>query len=148
MRQAWTTDRLTYHGRYWDFDDIEVLPKPLQQPHPPMWVAASSPDAVEWCANEGYTILMDPIPAMWRSAASDGSTRTRWAGRPFHEGREIPVARLLAVAPTDAEAEDIARLGASWTVGAYANPAKRSIVSANATEAGPPAPRKTRSPAT
>jgi alkanesulfonate monooxygenase SsuD/methylene tetrahydromethanopterin reductase-like flavin-dependent oxidoreductase (luciferase family) len=48
------------------------------------------------------------------------------------------MARLLAVAPTDAEAEDIARRGAQWTVGAYANPAKRSIVSATATEAGPP----------
>ena len=42
------------------------------------------------------------------------------------------------MAPTDAEAEEIARKGAAWTVGAYANPGRRSIVSADATEAGPP----------
>jgi alkanesulfonate monooxygenase SsuD/methylene tetrahydromethanopterin reductase-like flavin-dependent oxidoreductase (luciferase family) len=60
VQRAWTSDRLTYHGAFWDFDDIEVLPKPLQQPHPPMWVAASSPEAVQWCAEQGYTILMDP----------------------------------------------------------------------------------------
>ena len=53
VRQAWTNERLTYHGTYWDFDGVEVLPKPLQQPHPPMWVAASSPDAVTWCAEHG-----------------------------------------------------------------------------------------------
>ena len=33
--QAWTNDRLTYHGTYHSFDDVEVLPKPLQQPHRP-----------------------------------------------------------------------------------------------------------------
>jgi alkanesulfonate monooxygenase SsuD/methylene tetrahydromethanopterin reductase-like flavin-dependent oxidoreductase (luciferase family) len=36
------------------------------------------------------------------------------------EGRVIPIARLLAVAETDAEAERVAREGASWTVGSYA----------------------------
>ena len=36
------------------------------------------------------------------------------------EGRTIPVARLLAIAPTDAEAKEVARAGAQWTVGSYA----------------------------
>ena len=43
--RAWTTDRLTYEGKYFRCDGIEVLPKPLQRPHPPVWLAASSPDA-------------------------------------------------------------------------------------------------------
>jgi alkanesulfonate monooxygenase SsuD/methylene tetrahydromethanopterin reductase-like flavin-dependent oxidoreductase (luciferase family) len=38
------------------------------------------------------------------------------------EGRTIPVARLLAIAATDAEAERVAYEGARWTVGSYANP--------------------------
>ena len=60
VQQAWTSDRLTYHGRFWDFDDVEVLPKPLQQPHPPMWLASSSPPAIEWAASQGHTIMLDP----------------------------------------------------------------------------------------
>src|SRR5882672_12620011 len=40
---AWTDERLTYKGDYWHFEDVEVLPKPLQQPHPPTWIAAGSP---------------------------------------------------------------------------------------------------------
>ena len=47
------SERLTYHGTYWDFDDVEVLPKPLQQPHPPMWMAASSPHAVDLVRRAG-----------------------------------------------------------------------------------------------
>jgi alkanesulfonate monooxygenase SsuD/methylene tetrahydromethanopterin reductase-like flavin-dependent oxidoreductase (luciferase family) len=139
VRRAWTDDRLTYQGEHWQFEDVEVLPKPLQQPHPPMWLAASSPDAVEWSAQQGFTIMMDPHS----SHAEIGRKRRLYqdtlvgAGHRM-EGREIPVARLLAVAPTHDEAEDIARRGASWTVGAYANPSRRSIVSPDATEAGPP----------
>lgn len=46
------------------------------------------------------------------------------------EGRELPMTRFLAVADTDAEAEEIARRGASWVVGAYFNTSK----SGNATK--------------
>ena len=35
-------------------------------------------------------------------------------------GRDIPVARLLAVAPTDAQAREVAVNGAAWTTGSYA----------------------------
>src|SRR5437762_9845857 len=58
--EAWTAERLTFHGKYWDFDEVEVLPKPLQQPHPPTWVAATSLEAVSWAASMGFAILMDP----------------------------------------------------------------------------------------
>jgi alkanesulfonate monooxygenase SsuD/methylene tetrahydromethanopterin reductase-like flavin-dependent oxidoreductase (luciferase family) len=124
---AWTQERLTYHGQFFDFEDIEVLPKPRQQPHPPTWVAATSPPALEWAAEQGYTILMDPHASHRDIAAKQAFYRERLeaAGHSF-AGREIPVARLLAIAPTHAEAEAIARQGAEWTVGSYANPGKAS----------------------
>ena len=37
-------------------------------------------------------------------------------------GRDIPVARLLAIAPTDEEARVVAEAGAAWTLGGYAKP--------------------------
>jgi len=37
-------------------------------------------------------------------------------------GRDIPMARLIALAPTTSEAEAIARRGAEWLIGAYAGP--------------------------
>src|SRR3954467_10532893 len=32
---AWTNQRLTYQGKYFQYDGVEVLPKPVQSPHPP-----------------------------------------------------------------------------------------------------------------
>ena len=58
--EAWTSERLTYKGKYHTFEDIEVLPKPVQKPHPPVWIAASSPEAASWAAEQGHSILMDP----------------------------------------------------------------------------------------
>jgi alkanesulfonate monooxygenase SsuD/methylene tetrahydromethanopterin reductase-like flavin-dependent oxidoreductase (luciferase family) len=121
--QAWTNDRLTYRGQFWQFDDVEVLPKPHQAPCPPTWIASTSPGAIEWSAREGFSILMDPHS----SHVEIGEKRrlyddTLAAAGHTVSGRDIPVARLLAVAPTMKEAEEIARRGAKWITGAYANP--------------------------
>jgi alkanesulfonate monooxygenase SsuD/methylene tetrahydromethanopterin reductase-like flavin-dependent oxidoreductase (luciferase family) len=85
-------------------------------------VAASSEGAIEWAAGEGLSILMDPHSphaeigrklALYREGLEG-------AGHAFGS-REIPMGRLVAVAPTDAEAEAVARRGAQWTAGAYIN---------------------------
>ena len=57
---AWRQERVSYEGRFWRYDGIEVLPKPLQSPHPPVWLAASSPDSIQRAAEKGYDILQDP----------------------------------------------------------------------------------------
>ncbi|MFD8963922.1 LLM class flavin-dependent oxidoreductase [Streptomyces sp. NPDC059568] len=124
--RAWQDERLTYHGEFHTFEGIEVLPKPLQQPHPPVWLAASSPDAIAWAASAGYSILMDPhsshadIGAKY-AAYLKGLTA---AGHPT-AGRVIPMARLIAVAPTDEEARRIAVRGAEWTVASMSDPSRR-----------------------
>ena len=54
--KAWTEERLNFTGKHFHFEDIEVLPKPLQRPHPPVWVAATSEEALEWAASRGVDI--------------------------------------------------------------------------------------------
>jgi alkanesulfonate monooxygenase SsuD/methylene tetrahydromethanopterin reductase-like flavin-dependent oxidoreductase (luciferase family) len=117
---AWQNERLSFEGQFHRYEDVEVLPKPVQQPHPPTWVAATSPGAIEWAASRGLSILMDPHsshPEIARkfSFYADGLDK---AGFEF-ANRDIPIARLVALAETDAEAEAIARRGAKWTTGAY-----------------------------
>src|SRR5262245_22780756 len=124
---AWRQERVTYRGRFWSYEGIEVLPKPLQSPHPPVWLAASSPDSVRRAAAKGYDLLHDPHA----THAVIGAKRRlyfdvlREHGFPT-EGRVIPTARLLAVGTTEAEALAVARAGAQWTVSSYANPTKRA----------------------
>jgi alkanesulfonate monooxygenase SsuD/methylene tetrahydromethanopterin reductase-like flavin-dependent oxidoreductase (luciferase family) len=126
---SWRQERVSYQGRFWSYDGVEVLPKPMQAPHPPVWLAATSPDSIRRAAEKGFDILQDP------HATHDeiGQKRTHYYavlrehGFPT-EGRVIPTARLPAVGDTEQEAEDIARAGAQWTVTSYANPKTRAGV--------------------
>lgn len=121
--QAWTNERLTYNGQFFSFDNIEVLPKPLQQPHPPMWTAASTRDAIEWAASSGYSILMDPHSTHAEIGEKWEFYRHQLESHSYSiAGRQIPIARLLAIAPTDAEAAEVARQGASWLLKTYVDP--------------------------
>ena len=122
---AWTNERLTWHGKHWQFDDVEVLPKPAQKPHPPVWVAAGSAGALQWAGEAGYTPMLGPhAPFAQIAAHRNNYLQILAANGHSAEGREIPMARLLAVAPTDAEAAEVARRGASWIVKMYKNEAK------------------------
>ena len=41
LRAAWTQERANFKGEYWDMDDLLVMPKPVQQPHPPLLIAVT-----------------------------------------------------------------------------------------------------------
>src|ERR1700704_2635156 len=57
--RAWTEERLSFTGTHFRFDGVEVLPKPMQRPHPPVWMAAASEGAVAWAARGRCSILLD-----------------------------------------------------------------------------------------
>ena len=118
---AWNNDRLTFHGEYNHFDNIEVLPKPVQNPMP-TWIACSSLDAITWSASQGHAILMDPHSTHQEIAEKYRSYQNQLAEHGHNEVRDTPIARLLAIAETDEKAETVARAGAQWTVGSYVNP--------------------------
>ncbi|MDP1966821.1 MAG: LLM class flavin-dependent oxidoreductase [Reyranella sp.] len=62
IRKAWTSPRrFSHHGKRWRYDDIVVEPQPLQSPHPPLWLAAGSPDSIRRAAREGYNLLLDQL---------------------------------------------------------------------------------------
>jgi alkanesulfonate monooxygenase SsuD/methylene tetrahydromethanopterin reductase-like flavin-dependent oxidoreductase (luciferase family) len=125
VEAAWTTDRLSFSGKYWDFQDVEVLPKPVQLPHPPIWLAAGSEGSIRWSGRNGYSIMLGPHAtfdetrehhALYRrelEAAGHGSA-----------GRDTPIARMIALAGSDEESRAVARSGAEWVAGAYINKSK------------------------
>ena len=58
IERAWTSPRFSYHGAYYDFDAVEVVPKPIQQPCPPIHIAANSPSTAIFTGRRGYRVLM------------------------------------------------------------------------------------------
>lgn len=51
--ELWTNDNPSYKGKYCEFSNIFFEPKPLQKPHPPIWVAGESPPAIRRAARFG-----------------------------------------------------------------------------------------------
>lgn len=125
VRTAWTQERMSYNGRYWKFQDVEVLPKPLQQPHPPIWLAAGSDGAVKWAARNDYAIMLGPHSTFDETAQHRDLYQTTLEMSGFSFGdRDLPMARFIAVGRTDDEAEEVARSGVRWVAGAYMNSKK------------------------
>jgi natural product biosynthesis luciferase-like monooxygenase protein len=90
--QAWTNERLSFQGRFFNIENLSVVPKPVQQPYPPIRVAANSPDTFELMGQLGHPIF----------AAAQVN--------PFHKLREyVPLYRqaLKAAGHPDRGGEDV-----------------------------------------
>ena len=126
--KAWTNEKLSFQGKYFAYDGVEVLPKPMQAPHPPVWLAASSTAAIERAAAGGFSILMDPHASRADLIAKRKlyGERLKAAGH-SEKGRAIPMARLIAIDETAEKARAVAERAAAWTVASYIGPTHGNI---------------------
>ncbi len=59
ITKAWTKEKMSYFGRHWRVPiETEVLPKPVQQPHPPIYQASISPESYEVAARNGWHLQL------------------------------------------------------------------------------------------
>ncbi len=103
--KAWTSeDRFSYHGKYWQYDDIIVEPPTAQKPHPPIWMGAGSPASIAKVAHRGANVMFDQFATIetigerlkvFREACEA-------AGRPFAP-MQAAVARAVYVAKDAAD---------------------------------------------
>lgn len=57
--KAWTQEKITHDGKFWKIPEpVEVLPKPVQKPYPPLYQACVSPDSFETAAANGASLQM------------------------------------------------------------------------------------------
>ena len=63
FKELWTSDNPSFDGDYSSFSGISFAPKPVQQPHPPLWIGGESPPALRRAAQLGdawYPICSNP----------------------------------------------------------------------------------------
>jgi probable F420-dependent oxidoreductase len=53
MKVLWAEQPASYSGVFWDFDDVSMKPRPVQQPHPPIWFGGRVPAALKRAARLG-----------------------------------------------------------------------------------------------
>ena len=123
LRRAWTQERFSFAGRRYQFDDVAVYPRPVQSPHPPIWLAAWSLEGARRAGRLGDAFVTDPIQNLaatktfvhaYREAAAA-------AGRPA----EVVLMRELLIGETRQEAFDrysaglLAQYRYYWQNGAF-----------------------------
>ena len=59
--KAWTSDVLSYQGKYYQVEGVSVVPKPYQKPHPPVYIASNSDDTFSMVGELGQNILIAPL---------------------------------------------------------------------------------------
>jgi alkanesulfonate monooxygenase SsuD/methylene tetrahydromethanopterin reductase-like flavin-dependent oxidoreductase (luciferase family) len=103
------TTSLTYHGTYFDFNDVPIVTKPVQTPHPSIWYGTATPDSAAWTAlNDVNVLSLGPAS---RAKAIGEKYREEWVrlGKSLDDLPMLGLSRRVVVADTDEEALRIAR---------------------------------------
>lgn len=58
IKRAWTEDSFSFSGRHYQLKNVSLYPKPIQQPHPPIWLGARSSAAAERAARFDCPLLL------------------------------------------------------------------------------------------
>ena len=99
LKLVWTEEHTSYEGRFWTFPELTVYPRPVQSPHPPLWVAGVADAAVDRAARLGDAWLCGPVQSLPK--AQSCLARYRGAG-----GDSWILRRYAWVAPTRREVEE------------------------------------------
>ncbi|MFN0071818.1 MAG: LLM class flavin-dependent oxidoreductase [Chloroflexota bacterium] len=104
--KAWTEPEVTYKGKYFTFDEALPAPKPYQQPHPPIWIAAHSAASMDYAAKNNWSVAQN-LDTDVVVARNFDHFRTSWKG--FNHPGPMPrifLQRAVYVAETDAKARE------------------------------------------
>jgi natural product biosynthesis luciferase-like monooxygenase protein len=91
--QAWTRERVSFKGVHFNFEDVAVRPKPLQKPHPPVWMAALSPESFVQAGRAGFNLLCAPVFGFGGKSGQENLEAYRAALR---EGGHDPATKRIA----------------------------------------------------
>jgi luciferase family oxidoreductase group 1 len=106
-----------YHGEYFDFPLRNVVPKPLQKPHPPLWVACSQLDTIEMAGRRGigalgFQFVSAEAARAWVNAYYNSYTKRLEKLADYQTNPAIAVVSGFMCAETDEQARKMAE---GWT---------------------------------
>jgi len=108
ITEAWTAkEPFAWNGKHYHYENVSIMPRPVQQPHPPLIMAAATAESIEWCARKHIPIASSFAPT--ESMAENFTYYRDFAKKEcgWSPGPEsIMFSRQLYVAPTDQQARD------------------------------------------
>jgi alkanesulfonate monooxygenase SsuD/methylene tetrahydromethanopterin reductase-like flavin-dependent oxidoreductase (luciferase family) len=107
VKRAWREERFSYHGKYFSYDNVAVVPKPWQKPHPPIRIAATSPDTFPAIGALGHAAFVaERIGTLSDLAPQVQSYREAYKAAGHPGPGEIYLRVPVYVAETDRRARD------------------------------------------
>ncbi len=105
---AWTQAVWSYEGKFFQLKDCAIWPRPLQQPYPPIWIAARSAESIEWCVKRHL-----PTAQVYQTTAQIEDTFNYYRKVARDEGWEAApndfiLFRHIYIDETDKKAQEIA----------------------------------------
>ena len=102
-----------YHGEHFDFPLRNVVPKPYQQPHPPLWVACSQLETIEMAGRRGigalgFQFVSAEAATAWVNAYYNSFVHRLDRLADYQTNPNIAVVSQFMCAPTDEEARAMA----------------------------------------
>jgi alkanesulfonate monooxygenase SsuD/methylene tetrahydromethanopterin reductase-like flavin-dependent oxidoreductase (luciferase family) len=119
--RAWTEDEFEFEGRFFRMPSRNVVPKPYQEPHPPLWQATASPEGHVTAGEKGigllsFTVGVEPEVLSERIASyRDGLSRAKPVGKFIND--RVGVFTMVHCETDRQAAVDTARESFTW----YAN---------------------------
>jgi alkanesulfonate monooxygenase SsuD/methylene tetrahydromethanopterin reductase-like flavin-dependent oxidoreductase (luciferase family) len=107
VRRLWTETDVVYEDAFYRFGPITSSPRPVQQPHPPISIAAvGTPTSFDWAGQQGYGLMVVPYLSRF-DVLRDNLRRYREAFVAAHPARPLPPVQMslhLHVAESDERA--------------------------------------------
>jgi alkanesulfonate monooxygenase SsuD/methylene tetrahydromethanopterin reductase-like flavin-dependent oxidoreductase (luciferase family) len=105
ITKAWTSnERFSFHGKYWQFDDIIVEPPTNQKPHPPFWQGAGHAESIRKVAARGHNLLLDQFASIDETVNRFNTYKAAMLANGFgFDPSQAGVARAFFVADTAGE---------------------------------------------
>jgi alkanesulfonate monooxygenase SsuD/methylene tetrahydromethanopterin reductase-like flavin-dependent oxidoreductase (luciferase family) len=78
LRASFRREPVTYRGAHYRLDQLDIVPHIVQQPHPPLWTAAVSPETYAWAAARCLGVLAGPFKPWFMVRHDIGKYRAAW----------------------------------------------------------------------
>ncbi|HXU42926.1 MAG TPA: LLM class flavin-dependent oxidoreductase [Burkholderiales bacterium] len=108
IRRMWTEERVNIRGKHWNLEDVRLMPRVVQKPHPPVWIAAiSTEESFLYAAKNGFNLMIVPYAGKPGQLQEFVKTYRRvWVESGHEPGAEqIQVAQFCYVAEKREEAQ-------------------------------------------
>lgn len=132
IRRAWTEESFSFEGKYTRVKNLRVIPKPLQKPTPPFYVACLfTPQSFAWTAAQGYDLMIVPYATPDLSMVKgniDAYLRRRQASGVSGEADVMPVLHFYCGENAE-EAKETPRAPLMRYLGAFAASAREDAYS-------------------